>query len=253
MLNQSLSSNTAADRGFGRTRDSGAIRHSRPHDHADIDKLWATWQGMAGHQDRIEPVRGAHDAPKPALDVRMRALLGLVAAGDQGAYEELYRLLSGSVHAFVRRMISNVDTADEVVVDTMYEVWRTADRYRGEPRVTTWVLGIARNKALMAIRGNAQARCEDIEDFADSLDSGVPDGFALLAQKRARELIRTCLRQLSEQHRECIHLAHFEELSIGEIAAMLGIPEGTVKSRAFEARAQLAKRVSAMLRRAGPH
>ena len=81
-----------------------------------------------------------------SVDDQARALLDLVAAGNQNAFEELYRLLSRRVYAFVRRMIENSEAADEIMVDTMYEVWRTAGRFRGDSRVTTWILGIARNK-----------------------------------------------------------------------------------------------------------
>jgi RNA polymerase sigma-70 factor (ECF subfamily) len=185
-----------------------------------------------------------------SVDDRARALLDLVAAGNQSAYEELYRLLSRRVYAFVRRMIENAESADEIMVDTMYEVWRTAGRYRGDSRVTTWILGIARNKVLMAMRSKPNAWHEDIDDFADIIDSEVPDGFALLAQKQTRELIQRCIERLSEKHRECIHLTHFEDMSMPEIAAVLEIPEGTVKSRLSHARTQLAACVSVMLQRA---
>ncbi|MBK7474017.1 MAG: sigma-70 family RNA polymerase sigma factor [Betaproteobacteria bacterium] len=183
-------------------------------------------------------------------DDRARALLDLVAAGNQNAFEELYRLLSRRVYAFVRRMIENAESTDEIMVETMYEVWRTAGRYRGDSRVTTWVLGIARNKVLMAMRSRPNVRYEDIDDYADIIDSEVPDGYALLAQKQTRELIQRCIQGLSEKHRECIHLTHFDDMSMPEIAAVLGIPEGTVKSRLSHARAQLAACVSAMLQRA---
>lgn len=184
-----------------------------------------------------------------SIDDRARALVDLVAAGNQSAYEELYRLLSRRVYAFVRRMIENAESADEIMVDTMYEVWRTASRYRGDSRVTTWILGIARNKVLMAMRSRPNARYEDIDELADIIDSEVPDGYALLAQKQTRELIQRCIQGLSEKHRECIHLTHFEDMSMPEIAAVLGIPEGTVKSRLSHARAQLAACVSAILQR----
>jgi RNA polymerase sigma-70 factor (ECF subfamily) len=185
-----------------------------------------------------------------SIDDRARALIDLVAAGNQSAYEELYRLLSRRVYAFVKRMIDNAESADEIMVDTMYEVWRTAGRFRGDSRVTTWVLGIARNKVLMAIRSRPSGIHEDIEDFAEIIDADVPDGFAALAQKQTRELIQRCIQRLSEKHRECVHLTHFEEMSMPEVAAVLGIPEGTVKSRLSHARAQLAACVSAMMQRA---
>ena len=185
-----------------------------------------------------------------SVDDQARALLDLVAAGNQNAFEELYRLLSRRVYAFVRRMIENSEAADEIMVDTMYEVWRTAGRFRGDSRVTTWILGIARNKVLMAMRSNPKGQHEDIEDFADILDSDTPDAFAVLAEKQTQEVIQRCMQRLSEKHRECVHLTHFEDMSMPEVAATLGIPEGTVKSRLSHARAQLAACVSSMLQRA---
>lgn len=185
-----------------------------------------------------------------SIDDQARALLDLVAKGNQGAYEELFRLLSRRIFAFVRRMIDNPETADEIMVDTMYEVWKTADRFRGDARVTTWVLGIARNKVLMSIRSRPNARHDDIDDFAETLDAGVPDGFDTLAEKQTAELIQRCIKGLSEKHRECIHMTHFEDMSMPEIAAAIGVPEGTVKSRLSHARAQLAACVSATMNRA---
>jgi RNA polymerase sigma-70 factor (ECF subfamily) len=177
-----------------------------------------------------------------SIDDRARALLDLVAAGNQNAFEELYRLLSRRVYAFARRMIDSSEAADEV--------WRTAGRFRGDSRVTTWVLGIARNKALMAMRSNPKGVHEDIDEFAEVLDSDVPDAFASLAEKETQEIIRRCMQKLSEKHRECVHLTHFEDMSMPEVAAVLDIPEGTVKSRLSHARAQLAQCVSALLQRA---
>ena len=185
-----------------------------------------------------------------SIDERARALIDLVAAGNQGAYEELYKLLSRRVYAFVRRMIENAETADEIMVETMYEVWKTAGRFRGDSKVTTWVLGIARNKVLMAFRSRSSAPHEDIDDFADILDSETPDAFAVLAEKQTAELIQRCMQRLSDKHRECVHLTHFEDMSMPEVAAVLGIPEGTVKSRLSHARAQLAACVSTMMQRA---
>ena len=184
-----------------------------------------------------------------SIDDQARALLDLVAKGNQGAYEELYRLVSRRVFAFVRRMIDNVESADEITVDTMYEVWKTADRFRGDARVTTWILGIARNKVLMAIRSRGSARHDDIDDFAEILDAGVPDGFDVLAEKQTSELIQRCIKGLSEKHRECIHMTHFEDMSMPEIASALGIPEGTVKSRLSHARTHLAACVESTMKR----
>lgn len=181
------------------------------------------------------------------------SLLRLVAAGDQIAYRELFNMISPRAYAFVRRMISQHHLADEVLVDAMHEVWRIAGQFRGDSKVCTWVLGIVRNKALMAIRSAGSVQHEDIDEFSEVIDSGMPDGFDLLEQKQSREIIHRCLQRLSEKHRECIHLTHFEDCSMAEIAKLLQVPEGTVKSRLSHARVQLAACVSAVLNRTAAH
>ncbi|CAN5465515.1 sigma-70 family RNA polymerase sigma factor [soil metagenome] len=171
-------------------------------------------------------------------------LLQRVAAEDQAAYQAFYKMFSSRVYAFLRRMLNSPETADEVLVDTMYEVWRIAPQFRGDSQVSTWVLGIARNKALMALRRAGTVQHEDVDEFADLIDSGMPDGFDQLAEKQSSELIRRCLQRLSAKHRECMHLTYFEDYAVAEIAKMLDVPEGTVKSRLSHARSQMAACVS---------
>lgn len=174
-------------------------------------------------------------------DEHERALLELVAGGSQAAYKELYLLLSRRVYAFARQMAENAELAEEIMVDTMYEVWRTASRFRGDSKVSTWILGIARFKALMAMRsGRRHDHHDDIEDYSEVFEDGAPDMSVQLETRERNALIHRCLERLSEDHRECIHLVHFEDLTMPEVAEILMIPEGTVKSRLSIARKKLA-------------
>lgn len=172
-------------------------------------------------------------------------LLRRVGKEDKVAYQTLYKMLSSRVYAFLRRMLNNPESADECLVDTMYEVWRIAGQFRGDSQVTTWVLGIARNKALMALRKSGSVQHEDIDEFAELIASGAPDGFDELAQKQLREVIQRCLKKLSTKHRECVHLTYFEDYGLADIAKLMGVPEGTIKSRLSHARSQLGACVSA--------
>ena len=176
-------------------------------------------------------------------------LLRRVGAQDQAAYQTLYKMLSSRVYAFLRRMMNDADAAEEVMSDTMYEVWRIAAQFRGDSQVSTWVLGIARNKALMALRRAGSTKHEDIDEFAELIASGAPDGFDELAQKQLREVIQRCLKRLSAKHRECVHLTYFEDYGLADIAKLMDVPEGTVKSRLSHARAQLGACVSASTQR----
>ncbi len=185
-----------------------------------------------------------------AENERAKGLMNLISAGDEVAFEHLFEMFSGRVFSFTRRMLSDEGRADEVMVDTMYEVWKTADRFRGEAKVSTWVLGIARNKALMHLRSSApQTQFDSIDEYAEVLVSDAPDGLLQLEAKERDALLAHCLDRLNEKHRECIHLAHYEELPLNEVARVLLIPEGTVKSRLSTAKAQLTACLSIQLAR----
>jgi RNA polymerase sigma-70 factor, ECF subfamily len=184
-------------------------------------------------------------------DERAKRLLSLVAKGDERAFAQLFEMFSSRVFAFTRRMLRDESKADEVMVDTMYEVWKTAANYRGDAKMSTWVLGIARNKALMALRsGSVTSGHVDIDDMADLLESDAPDGLAVLEAAERDAYLAHCLDRLNEKHRECIHLVHYETLSLMEAGKVLCIPEGTVKSRLSTAKQQLSACLAVKLGRA---
>ena len=83
---------------------------------------------------------------------RIRELLERVGRQDQAAFRELYKAFSRRVFAYVLNMVKDHGRAEEILVDTMYEVWRAPARFRGDSQFGTWLIGIARNKALMAYR-----------------------------------------------------------------------------------------------------
>ncbi|MDR1463208.1 MAG: sigma-70 family RNA polymerase sigma factor, partial [Azoarcus sp.] len=211
--------------------------------------------GVVFHCDADGPPTGAVESEPLAFDkqptgmrstadddVEMRSLLSQVAEGNQAAFETLYRSLSQRIFAFVRRGVDNRALAEEIMMDTLFDVWKSAGQFCGIARVSSWVLGIARNKMLMTLRRNKQwePESEDIEDFADVLDSGSLDGVVdSLEAKQRQLLLNECMRRLPWTYRECLHLLYFEEYSVAEIAELLGIPSGTVKSRLFHARRRL--------------
>jgi RNA polymerase sigma-70 factor, ECF subfamily len=175
-------------------------------------------------------------------------LIALVAKGDERAFESLYELFSSRVFAFARRMLWDDSKADEVMVETMYEVWKIAGKFRGESKASTWVLGIARNKALMELRSaSGTASHVDIDDVADVLESGTPDALAILVASERDAHLAHCLERLSAKHKECIHLVHYEELPMLEVAKILNVPEGTIKSRVSTAKSLLSACLSVRL------
>ena len=117
--------------------------------------------------------------------------------------------------------------------------WRTASQFEGRSQVSTWLLSIARFKALTALR---QRKHEDIEqedvlEIADEADT--PE--ASLDRSNTSAILRACVAKLSPAHREIINLVYYHEKSVEEAGAIIGIPQSTVKTRMFYARKQLAE------------
>lgn len=180
-------------------------------------------------------------------DTSHQALLSRIAErspDSEVAMTLLYRALAGSVFAFVRRRMSFADDHEvqAVVVDTLYEVWRAAPDFAGNSLVKTWVLGIARHKALDALRKNPHASTQnhvDIDDFADSLADQGADLLSVLANRQRAQQLDYCMSLLPVEQRECLHLLLVEGLSVKDIAIVQNCPSGTVKTRVFHAKAKL--------------
>jgi len=98
-------------------------------------------------------------------------LLGRIERADEDAFRELYRAFSRKLYAYVLRQLGDPAQAEEIVSDTLYEVWRQPARFRGESQFSTWLIGIARNKVLMAFRGRKpDAIHDDIDVVAEAID-----------------------------------------------------------------------------------
>jgi RNA polymerase sigma-70 factor (ECF subfamily) len=179
-------------------------------------------------------------------------LLERIVQRDEAAFRELYRGFSRRLYAYVLRQLGDPAQAEEIVADTLYEVWRAPEKFRGASQFSTWLIGIARNKVLMAFRSRKpDQQHDDIDDVADSMAADDPSAFELLAQQQRHEGVRHCMDRLSDDHRECIHLVFYEGLSLAEVASLQACPEGTVKTRLFHARNKLKTCLKLLLQREG--
>jgi len=165
-------------------------------------------------------------------------LLGSIACGDRNAMHTLYARHNVRVYRFILRMVRDTTTAEDIVSQVFLDVWRTAGQFEGRAQVSTWLLSIARFKALTALR---QRRHEDIEqddvlEIADDADT--PE--ASLDRSNTSAILRACVAKLSAAHREIINLVYYHEKSVEEVGQIIGIPQSTVKTRMFYARKQLA-------------
>jgi RNA polymerase sigma-70 factor, ECF subfamily len=181
--------------------------------------------------------------PGSADDATDESLMGRVAQGDRQALRLLYGRHQLKVFRFALRLTGNNATAEDVVSEVFIELWRRAASFEGRARLSTWLLAIARNKAISLMRGRTE------EPLDDAMAAAIPDGTgtaeeALDAAKRSAVLQR-CLAQLSPAHREIIDLTYYHERTVEEVAAIVGIPAATVKTRMFYARRQLAEHLRA--------
>jgi RNA polymerase sigma-70 factor, ECF subfamily len=179
-------------------------------------------------------------------------LLGRIERADEAAFRELYRAFSRRLYAYVLRQLGDPAQAEEIVADTLYEVWRQPARFRGDSQFSTWLIGVARNKVLMAFRSRKpDAKHEDLDDVAESVAADDPSALEILAQRQRHEGVRHCMGKLSSEHRECVHLVFYEGMALAEVAALQACPENTVKTRLFHARQKLKNCLKLMLQREG--
>jgi len=171
-------------------------------------------------------------------DEQDQALVARVAVGDRAAFELLFRDYGERIFRYAHRLIADATKAEEVTNDVMLEVWKTAARFEGRSKVSTWILGIARHLALNAVR-RKQLDTMDVDDAPALVDEKeIP---AALEHDRnvLKSALTTALGRLSTDHRDAIELTFFHGLSYQEIAEVVGCPENTVKTRMFHARKQL--------------
>jgi RNA polymerase sigma-70 factor, ECF subfamily len=186
-------------------------------------------------------------------DAKAKELLGRVARRDEAAFETLYKAFSRRVYAYALNMLKEPGRAEEVLVDTMHEVWRGAARFRGDSLFSTWLIGIARNKALLVHRGR---RADELHDDLDGIaqtevDELAPEGFAELAAKQRRLGVQACMGRLSPEHRECLHLVFYEGCSLADVAQVQDVPENTVKTRLYHARRRIRNCLRLLIEREG--
>jgi len=170
-------------------------------------------------------------------------LIGQIAAGDKSAMRTLFERHHVQVYRFVLRIVRDAALAEDTVSETFIDAWQHAARYAGRSSVSTWLIGIARHRALDAAR---RRPTESLDcDAAQNAVDPARDPETELGRRDAGAVVRGALAALSREHAEIIDLVYYQEKSIREIVAILGIAENTVKTRMFYARKRLAALVAA--------
>lgn len=165
-------------------------------------------------------------------DETAEALLRLVAKGDQAAFERLYDRVAGQVLGVVLRVLRDPAQSEEVAQEVLVEVWRTASRFdpaRGG--ATTWILTMAHRRAIDRVR-SAQAATDRDAKVALLEHSPAYDEVSEAVEARLeRDQVRRALESLTELQREAVRLAYYGGYTYREVAELLDVPLGTVKTR----------------------
>lgn len=164
-------------------------------------------------------------------------LIRRIGNGDKRAFEQLFGVYGKRIFRYAARMTGDVSVADEVTSDVMMEVWKSAARFEARSRPSTWIIGITRHRALNAMRGKRMITV-DLDSTPEIADRDA-SGETIRNQADERRLVRRALATLSSEHREVMELTFYHGHSYQEIAAIVGCPENTVKTRMFHAKRQL--------------
>jgi len=192
------------------------------------------------HQARAQtrrPVDTRRSQAKPRDRSADAILLQRIGHGDRNAFAQLFKELQQPLFCYLMKLLRDRDATEEVLNETMLEVWRQAARFEGRSLATTWIFSIAHNLAVSRLRKRRDIALDEeqammIEDESPTADIGVE-------KKDVSRLVERLMNKLSAEHREILHLAYWQELSVLQIADMLQLPPSTVKTRMFYARLRL--------------
>ena len=170
-------------------------------------------------------------------------LIGLIAKGDKDAMQVLYSRHNARVFRFLMRFVDSEATAEDLVSEVFIEAWRHADRFEARSQASTWLLAIARHKALSALRRRTTDALDD--DVLEFIEDTSDDPEVAMQKTERSAVLLDCLKQLSPAHREIIDLVYYHERTIDDVAQIIGVPQNTVKTRMFYARKRLAELMAA--------
>jgi RNA polymerase sigma-70 factor (ECF subfamily) len=160
-------------------------------------------------------------------------LLGHVARGDHRAFELVYNELAGPIYGMVRQVLRDPAQSEEVAQEVLLEIWRTASRYdpvKGSP--AAWALTIAHRRAIDRVRSETAGARREQDTAVGGAEVGDHDVVAdAVTAGLEQQRVRHCLDSLSSLQRESVTLAYYGGYSYPQVAALLGVALGTVKTR----------------------
>jgi RNA polymerase sigma-70 factor (ECF subfamily) len=188
------------------------------------------------------------NASKPPSGAREAQLIQRVCGGEPQAFEELVRPYERLVYATAISILRNREDAEEVSQEAVLKAFANLSRFRGEAKFSTWLVQITYNEARMKLRKDRQHLYESIDNLQQDAEGEYrPKDFAdwrpiaseLLETEQVRQALQNAINALAPAYREVVVLRDVQNQSITDSAAILGIPEGSVKTRLHRARLML--------------
>jgi RNA polymerase sigma-70 factor (ECF subfamily) len=171
-------------------------------------------------------------------------ILALLAGGRQReAFDSVVAQHAPSIYRLCVTLLRDPAQADDVAQDALIRIWKALPDYDGRAALSTWIYAITRNRCLTAISARRDHASLSEPDVAAAAEAALP---VAAADESPAELLRELVAALPERYRQAVTLYYFEDRSVPEVAAMLGIPEGTVKTNLFRAREALLARLGAL-------
>jgi RNA polymerase sigma-70 factor (ECF subfamily) len=206
------------------------------------------------HRQRLDPEAGDRSRPRSAhgtvVSMRVPAqrrertelveLMALVAQGDQSAFAALYDATSATVFGIVRRILLDVAQAEEVTQEVYVDAWRYATRFDaklGSP--ASWLNTIAHRKAVDRVRSVERSTQRDQRHFEAESRRYEPDVSEVVVARDDSRRVREAMQRLPEAQRTALELAYFKGCSQREVAELLDVPLGTIKTRIRDAMRRL--------------
>lgn len=208
---------------------------------------------MHGHDAALSPALDTA-AGQTAIPARDEALLiARARSGDQDAFGVLVRQHQRQVYALAMRMLRDEDEASEATQEAFLAAWQGLHAFRGEARFVTWLYRIAYNQCLKVSEGQRRDSAARAQLVAESARAQRPESMvsaehAQAAERELREVVRDEIARLPYKYRAVLVLRHLQDLSYEEMAEILRMPTGTVKTQLFRARALLKERLEGLMR-----
>ena len=188
----------------------------------------------SGSQEPRNRARPAPAAPAAPSGTDLAGQIALVARGEATAFDAVFEQIGPSVFGVVKRVIRDPAQSEEVTQEVMLEVWRSASKFdAGRGSAAAWVMTLAHRRAVDRVR-SVQKEAERERRVAVA-EIPFDEVIEAVESSLERERVRRCLGSLTEVQRESVTLAYYRGYTYGQVASLLGVPTGTVKTRMRDA------------------